>query len=136
MIEKLLPCPLCGRQVKVHNDGHEYGSIECSSCSYFFASYGNEGEDDKKENIKKWNTRHAPEGYVLVPVEPTKEMLKVDVSPMLETGNADPDFKPHLPLKLPDEEETARMAGIRLVQEWRCALWKAMIAAAQKAVSK
>lgn len=78
---ELLPCPFCGGDAEridfgpgdTENDG---GS--CIACKRCQAS--GPVEFGFKENfIANWNRRTAlraaPEGYVLVPVEPTEEML-------------------------------------------------------------
>ena len=72
---KLLPCPFCGEAAKhtVWGDAG-FNKVECTYCDvgmdYFYH------QDDAFE---AWNRRSAmraaPEGYVLVPVKPTPEML-------------------------------------------------------------
>lgn len=87
MTEKLLPCPFCGAPADDFNpDGDMEGySISCSSRAAFTAkdarpcpmntfSYANE-----ERAIEAWNRRvprpTIPEGWKLVPVEPTEEMI-------------------------------------------------------------
>lgn len=74
---KLLPCPCCGKDdyAEYHTD-HEtmLVNIICNAddggCG-LSTGYG----EDRSEAFKIWNTRTPPEGYVLVPVEPTPSMV-------------------------------------------------------------
>ncbi len=73
---ELLPCPFCGEAAKhtVWGDAG-FNKVECTYCDvgmdYFYH------QDDAFE---AWNRRAAlraaPEGFVLVPMDPTPEMVK------------------------------------------------------------
>lgn len=73
-VRELLPCPFCGEAAKhtVWGDAG-FNKVECTYCDvgmdYFYH------QDDAFE---AWNRRAAlraaPEGFVLVPVEPTQNM--------------------------------------------------------------
>jgi hypothetical protein len=95
MTPNLLPCPFCGGtpnfEVSSFTEyyGHEMQdwSIECPSCSgSVWATVGKPEHgfdfpcscchDLKSAVAAKWNTRALPEGYVLVPVEPTAAMIQ------------------------------------------------------------
>jgi Lar family restriction alleviation protein len=91
MMEELKPCPFCGEQP--YNDeetakyfgkmtGWNY-AIACSNCeakSMGFTAF--------KEACKEWNTRHVPEGYALVPVDPTDGMTFIGQSMRYESLNS------------------------------------------------
>jgi Lar family restriction alleviation protein len=86
-MEELKPCPFCGQEP--YNDeetaknfgkmtGWNY-AIACSNCeakSMGFTTF--------KEACKEWNTRHVPEGYAMVPVEPTTKMSKAGMNVLCE----------------------------------------------------
>lgn len=60
----LLPCPFCGCSHIKDSDSGPTGTVMCMNC---FASASKE----------RWSfgiTRHIPEGYALVPVDPTHKM--------------------------------------------------------------
>jgi Lar family restriction alleviation protein len=75
---ELLPCPFCGEAVHLlveHLDGtiiHPAYRVRCDYCG------ASSGYTDKS-CAELWNARAAlrvaPEGFVLVPVKPTPEML-------------------------------------------------------------
>ena len=72
--DKLLGCPFCGSKanyldLSVCSD-YDRHKIICTFCSV-------EMEDCKKETVfKEWNTRHTPEGFALVPIKITADMLE------------------------------------------------------------
>lgn len=74
---ELRPCPFCGGEAERIDFGPGAGENEggsCIACKRCQAS--GPVEFGFKENfIANWNRRAAPEGYVLVPVEPTREMM-------------------------------------------------------------
>lgn len=79
----LRPCPFCGADPESGAwDEHGF-AIQCSSnlskCPINPAYSGY----DHQATIDRWNTRAAltpPEGYVLVPMEPTREMIDAYVA--------------------------------------------------------
>jgi len=68
--EELLPCPFCNSTVElISRPGNLYKFVQCPSCLVLGPkAYGDEFA------VKKWNTRYIPEGYKLVPIEPTEAM--------------------------------------------------------------
>jgi len=70
---ELLPCPFCGEANHLlveHLDGtiiHPAYQVRCDNCG------ASSGYTDRS-CAELWNTRAAPEGLVLVPVELTEEM--------------------------------------------------------------
>ena len=84
MSEELKPCPFCGGTdirfdiETMQPDNIHGGTWSCGDCdsvgpntAYWHASE----EEAKLDAANAWNTRHIPEGYALVPVEPTAEMI-------------------------------------------------------------
>lgn len=65
-MDKLLPCPFCGGGTVHHEKYREM--VKCST-DWCPASMG-------WSPIDTWNTRHTPEGWQLVPVEATYEMIR------------------------------------------------------------
>ena len=63
---KLLPCPSCGGKADFYREWTGQSFVECSGCGM------------RSKSVIVWNTRHIPEGYVLVPVEPTGAMVNVN----------------------------------------------------------
>lgn len=61
MSEELKPCPFCGSDDVVCNIFDERPG--CNQC------------EASANTIAGWNRRHAQEGYALVPVEPTDDMM-------------------------------------------------------------
>ena len=102
---KLKPCPFCGGEANTKGSCDRVSVIGCDACGFHIHGDGilstkpndkpihySDGKggilpaSDVKiqeyyhaENMQKlagkWNTRHVPEGYVLVPVEHTAEMM-------------------------------------------------------------
>ena len=63
MSEELKPCPFCGSgDIEVYGDS----MFECQGCGFII--------DDV--SVSEWNTRHIPEGYKLVPIDPSEAMRK------------------------------------------------------------
>ena len=78
MSDELKPCPFCGHHEMyfdhhvVQPDNLNGGMWRCAKCD----SSGPDGEywhdreeEAKLDAAKKWNTRHIPKGYALVPIE-------------------------------------------------------------------
>lgn len=92
--EELLPCPFCGSDATLRDlAGWE---IHCQ-CGVEMVL----PQPDKEPLIVAWNRRTpaasgaTPEGYALVPVEPTEEMHVAAVRTIIRcTGNA--DFPPRV----------------------------------------
>ena len=73
---KLEPCPFCGSGVLHKNNPEKMGYtffVSCGFCDCRGACLPTE-----QGAVEAWNTRAAaiPEGYVVVPVEPTEAMIK------------------------------------------------------------
>jgi Lar family restriction alleviation protein len=80
MSEKLKPCPFCGSanvEVQAFRHESECYTVRCDGCGALGplkrSSAGSHISWDLA--MESWNTRHAPEGYALVPVEPTDSMI-------------------------------------------------------------
>lgn len=101
MSEELKPCPFCGGEAEFERKGDRRQStiVSCTCCG------ATQECGEEWGHGKTWNTRHIPEGYALVPVEPTRAMREAfhDSYEDYENGHA----------SCPDAQ------------------WKAMIAAAQ-----
>lgn len=78
---ELLPCPFCGGEAERIDFGPDAAENEggsCIACKRCQAS--GPVEFGFKENlIANWNRRAAPEGFVMVPVEPTDEMIEASL---------------------------------------------------------
>ncbi len=84
MSDKLLPCAHCGTDefAEYYTDNETMlVSIFCNADDGGCGAMAPFAEDSKRA-FKAWNTRTPPEGYVLVPVEPTAEMQVAGSSAM------------------------------------------------------
>lgn len=87
MSQEFMPCPCCGSEVvaKRKNFGGGHGGapdtrwFECGQCGLRSAAYF--FDDQRNAVLDAWNSRYVPEGYALVPVEPTEEMLEAGYGP-------------------------------------------------------
>ncbi|GEM_PF-3519781 len=105
MTEKLLPCPFCGGSANVIVEDTTnlsigfYVVVSCPSClaqmrvempNMSIALATKEIENKKKQLAAIWNRRetqpHLPEGYALVPVEPTAKMVVDATETALKDG--------------------------------------------------
>lgn len=67
MSEELKPCPFCGSEyIELHGGMHP----KCNECGC------EQSRVIGRKSVAVWNTRHIPEGYALVPLEPTREMVE------------------------------------------------------------
>lgn len=97
MIAELKPCPFCGsKPVMRERSGDERNGyntsleLDCKCGASIETETQNNGglptetiASAKRRLTQSWNTRAAltpPEGYVLVPVEPTREMIDAYVA--------------------------------------------------------
>lgn len=76
----LLPCAHCGGSTHLtagmNWDSNWYAEIICEKCpASIYVQRLPSKSDCEQEAIAAWNRRAVPEGFVLVPVEPTEEML-------------------------------------------------------------
>jgi Lar family restriction alleviation protein len=85
MSEELKPCPFCGSanvEVQAFRHGSECYTVRCDGCGALGplkrSSAGSHISWDLA--MEAWNTRHIPEGYALVPVEPTEAMERAVLS--------------------------------------------------------
>ncbi len=74
---ELLPCPFCGSPADPNSLAGPFGErlIQCSNCGCGAGLSGACWQATHNQAVEAWNTRHIPEGYTLVPVEPTEDML-------------------------------------------------------------
>lgn len=86
--ERLAPCLLCGVEME-------------QSRTSFFHPESNAGETDCPLSSlswrtsyyrEAWNKRHVPEGYAIVPVEPTEAMLEAGAQ---QASDCTDDFTAH-----------------------------------------
>ncbi|MGG9111640.1 DUF551 domain-containing protein [Raoultella ornithinolytica] len=119
--ETLLPCPFCGGEpeedawgcIEYHGHEHQDYSITCKQCgAEVYCSVGTFEKadvpcschyDTRKVCVDKWNKRAAmiqagnsaviPDGYVLVPREPTEEMNKAGWAAMNEHDAINPTYR-------------------------------------------
>lgn len=70
MIMELKPCPFCGGNAYISLDEDAGGNM------IFEAVICRECGVEHYNGIDSWNTRHTPEGYALVPIEPTEKMIQ------------------------------------------------------------
>ena len=74
-MSELKPCPFCGGEAEqsiTHTTHYDFYYIHCKQCKNQSGSC-----TDKSVVVNQWNTRHTPEGYALVPVEPGEDIIKV-----------------------------------------------------------
>jgi len=82
-MKDLLPCPFCGGEAEFERMGTPRQSciVACTDCGGRLES-SEEGAGCGSE----WNDRHAPDGWKVVPVKPTREMLasyeKASIAPI------------------------------------------------------
>ncbi len=88
MTEKLKPCPFCGGEARpseqvVPNTDIRYWIAICANCA-------------ASTPLENWNTRPSvvPEGFKLVPVEPTEAMLRQAVSALTQAAYPGSRFAP------------------------------------------
>lgn len=91
--QDLLPCPFCGAKAESYGvaDGQYYVACVNNDCN------GQNGYEDTRDQAKqRWNRRAAvqpagvavPEGWKLVSIEPTEEMIQAGIeTPCIETGD-------------------------------------------------
>lgn len=95
IVESLLPCPFCGAAARTDLLPHSGGPgwVQCSECEcdqYMC--------DTIEEAVAKWNRRapaqSVPEGWKLVPIEPTAEMIETgcDNNPTMFNEGTDDGF--------------------------------------------
>lgn len=77
---ELLPCPFCGGKATFDHDDNGWYWIVCEKCGTATNSRTHTMEDCHPLLAEQWNRRaspaSAPEGFVLVPVEPTDAMIE------------------------------------------------------------
>ena len=74
MTDQLKQCPFCEGEAELRTDGDDLNYpiwIQCTKCQA-----GVEPFPNKEFAILEWNTRHIPDGYQLVPIEPSEAMRK------------------------------------------------------------
>lgn len=83
---ELKPCPFCGGEAEL---GSPIYYVECTSCMGGVPSY-----DSMEEAISAWNRRSppaaVPDGWVMVPNEPTREMAIAAVKALDDATVSDP----------------------------------------------
>jgi len=86
MTDQLKPCPFCGGKPEVYSDWeleHSIGErtywIMCNNDGCHVQVFLDNEYSSKESAAKAWNTWHIPEGFALVPIEPTVKMLKASV---------------------------------------------------------
>lgn len=94
MTDQLLPCPFCGGEAKIlegapglYSADNTLYHAKCQSCGSCGASIYDHGRGGA---IAAWNRRSVPEGWVLVPREPTPEMRAAALQDHLPKSPDDP----------------------------------------------
>jgi len=78
MTEQLKPCPFCGGE-PFKLDCEQGWHLECANDDCI-SQPALSGFHHRYENaVKAWNTRHIPEGYQMVPIEPTSNMRRASM---------------------------------------------------------
>jgi len=72
MSEELKPCPCCGSKPIINISNFIPYQITCENPNCQLSGRIS-GSMDKA--IKAWNARHIPEGYKVLPIEPTQAMI-------------------------------------------------------------
>lgn len=82
-MSELLPCPMCGAEpdaIEVGNDHTKKRSltIKCPKCRVQITNSAMRFSMEWLHEISanQWNCRHTPDGWQLVPVEPTPSMRR------------------------------------------------------------
>jgi len=90
---ELLPCPFCGcaATLRVGERMLVDAHVICEGCSAEGPGFGADATegDFTMEALEAWNRRAAPEGFVMVPVEPTPERLAAAALAVLAPANGD-----------------------------------------------
>lgn len=90
-MSELKPCPFCDGETRKLM-GYDYGNVSCRNehCNIYGVVF----------SVAKWNTRHIPEGYALVPIEPDDEMqlvgaesVRIDTTPINKLFTANRVYK-------------------------------------------
>src|SRR5690606_22731887 len=93
--EKLLPCPFCGGEAEIHDIGNDLKKsrkteIVCTQCHVkkVVAAIHNPLSWTRATAIEEWNRRTppaaVPDGWVMVPRNPTSKMLDAATPPASE----------------------------------------------------
>ena len=133
--ETLLPCPFCGGKAEFDYDDDGINWISCSTCGVSTDTAYHTDVDARETLRDVWNRRAlqsgnsaqpvtVPDGYVLVPVEPTEDMV-------INGFESEPDE--HFSDSSAWEAYNA-MSGCQQAAHRATLCWAAMIAAAPKGV--
>lgn len=76
MSEELLPCPCCASESKLTIPNPKRMTAYYIECVNPSCQLQGRMSGSKDKVIAAWNRRTPPEGYVLVPIEPTDEMYQ------------------------------------------------------------
>lgn len=68
-MSELKPCPFCGGKAELVTGAPEYW-VRCLTCGA-----GTDTTASSKRATDNWNRRKSPDGYQLVPIEMTDDML-------------------------------------------------------------
>ncbi len=97
MSNELKPCPFCGSEdIRFQFEFHPI----CSKCG---------ATQDKiigTHAVRSWNLRTIPEGYALVPVEPTEEMCQDGFNAYQDVGSISDAYKAMLEAANPKGEQS------------------------------
>lgn len=74
-MSELKPCPFCGQTgyLEYSQLYDQYTQVICNAATGGCGASGG-GEEFDEGAAREWNTRHTPEGWQMVPAEPTEQM--------------------------------------------------------------
>jgi hypothetical protein len=88
MMEEIKDCPFCGAWGADMNEHDENCYLRMIQESIALGMHKIDIHENINRWVKSWNTRHVPEGYALVPIDPTDVMTFIGQSMRYESLNS------------------------------------------------